>query len=161
MKTQPQEWIHRAPVRVSAAREMRATPTEVFDVLCDHESWPEWFTAIHKVERLGDQHDGIGSRRRVHINRRFSVDEEFNVWDPGRAWGFTAFDSSIGVFRSLNELVEIQAISDDRTRVTYTMGFEPGPLFAVLLKAGAKRVLKRNLKHALSGLSRRSSIGLN
>ncbi len=153
VKTQPPEWIQRAPVRVSAAREMLATPTEVFDALCDHESWPEWFSAIHKVERLGEQRDGMGSRRRVHVNRRISLDEEFNVWEPGKAWGFTVYEASIGAFRSLNELVEIQAISDERTRVTYTMGFDPSPVFDALLKAGGKRFLKKNLEQALVALS--------
>jgi len=158
LQTRPPEWIHQAPVKVSVAREMWATPDVIFDALCDHESWPEWFSSIRKVERIGEQREGVGSRRRVTINRRFSVDEEFNVWDPGKAWGFTVYEASIGAIRSLNELVEIQAISDERTRVTYTMGFDPGPVFAALLKAGGKRALKRNLANALDHLGRRVRI---
>ncbi len=155
LKTQPPEWIAKAPVKVSAAREMRATPDQVFAALCDHESWPEWFTSIQKVERLGDQREGVGSRRRVTVNKRFVVDEEFIVWEPGRAWGFTVYEASTGAFRTLNELVQIQAIADDRTRVTYTMGFDPNPVVGVLMSLGAKKMLARNLGQALDNLGHR------
>jgi len=155
LKTQPPEWIAKAPVKVSAAREMRATPDQVFDALCDHETWPEWFSSIQKVERLGDQGEGVGSRRRVTVNKRFVVDEEFIVWEPGKAWGFTVYEASTGAFRTLNELVQIQAIADDRTRVTYTMGFDPNPVVDVLMKLGAKKVLTKNLGQALDKLGER------
>lgn len=155
LKTQPPEWIAKAPVRVSAAREIRATPDQVFAALCDHESWPEWFSSIQSVERLGDQREGVGSRRRVTINKRFVVDEEFIVWEPGKAWGFTVYEASTGAFRTLNELVQIQAIADDRTRVTYTMGFDPSPIVGVLVRLGAKKVLTKNLGQALDNLGRR------
>ncbi len=159
LQTQPPEWIHTAPVRVSASREMRTTPDRIFTALCDHESWPEWFKSIKTVERLGDQREGVGSRRRVTINKRFSVDEEFNVWEPGRAWGFTVYESSMGVFRTLNELVQLQPISDDRTRVTYTMGFNPNPAIGALMKLGAKKVLTKNLGSALENLGERLTPG--
>jgi len=157
LKTQPPEWIHTAPVKISAAREMRATPQDVFAALCDHESWPEWFDTIQKVERLGDQPEGVGSRRRVFVNNRFSIDEEFNVWEADKAWGFTVYEASLGVFRTLNELVEIQVIADDRTRVTYTMGFDPNPVVGLAMKLGAKRVVKKMLGKALDNLAKRLS----
>ncbi len=152
LQTQPPEWITGAPVRIQAARELAATPDEVFEALCDHESWPEWFSSLKKVERLGDQREGVGSRRRVTINKRVVVDEEFIVWEPGKAWGFTVYEASIGAFRTLNELVQLQAISEDRTRVTYTMGFDPNPVVGALLKAGAKVPVKRSLGKALESL---------
>jgi len=155
LKTQPPEWITTAPVKVSASREMRVTPDQVFAALCDHEAWPEWFSSIQKVERLGDQREGVGSRRRVTINKRFAVDEEFIVWEPGKAWGFTVYEASTGVFRTLNELVEMQVIADDRTRVTYTMGIDPSPVVGVLMKIGAKKVMRKNLGQALDNLGSR------
>lgn len=152
LRTQPPEWIQEAPVRVIAARELAATPAEIFDALCDHESWPEWFTSLQRVERIGDQREGVGSRRRVSLSKRLVFDEEFNVWDPGKAWGFTVFEASTKAFRTLNELVEIQAISDDRTRITYTMGFDPNPIVGFLMKIGVKGLIKKNLSEALENL---------
>jgi carbon monoxide dehydrogenase subunit G len=151
LQTQPPEWIHTAPIQVSATREIAATADEVFAALADHESWPEWFSSIDRVERLGDLRDGIGSHRRVHINKRVTVAEEFVVWEPGKAWGFTIVSSSIGGLRSMNELVTIQEIGPDRVRVTYKMGIAPKPYLAPVVRL-ARRGLEKNLGRALENL---------
>jgi len=145
------EWTPTAPLQVSATREVAATPTEVFEALADHESWPQWFKAIKRVERFGDLDEGIGSNRRVFINDRIAVDEEFIVWEPGRAWGFTALSATVGVLRSLNELVTIDEIEPGRVRVTYLMALEPKP-WAKPLMWLAQRQLEKNLGEALDNL---------
>lgn len=147
----PPDWIHTAPVIASASREIAATAEETFAALADHESWPEWFTTIDRVERIGELTDGTGSKRRVHINSRVRIDEEFNVWDPGKAWGFTILEATIGGIRSMNELVSIQEIGPDRVRVTYTMGIAPAPLLRPVAKL-ARRALRKNLGAALENL---------
>ncbi len=151
LQTQPPEWIHTAPVQPSATREIAATADEVFEALADHETWPQWFTSLDRVEQFGDLDDGVGSKRRVFINRRVRVDEEFIVWEPGKAWGFTILDASIGGLRSMNELVTIQEIGPDRVRVTYKMGIAPKAWFAPIVRL-AKRSLEKNLGAALENL---------
>ena len=149
----PPDWTPTAPVKVSATREIAATAKEVFDALADHETWPEWFTAIDKVERIGDLHDGIGSKRRVHIGRAH-VDEEFIVWEPGKAWGFTVFEANMPpLLGTLNELVTIQEIGPDRVRVTYLMAYDPKPWAKPVLRLASRR-LKKELGEALDNLGR-------
>lgn len=151
LKTQPPEWIHSAPFIAAESREVDASPEEVFAALADHENWPRWFTSIQSIERFGDQHDGVGSNRRVHINKRVSVDEEFNVWEPNERWGFTILSATVGGLKSMNELVTIEDLGDDRSRVTYTMGIDPKFPLSLVLKAGRKAVQK-NLATALENL---------
>ncbi len=155
MTPRPPEWTATAPVKLSASREMRATPDEVFAALADHETWPEWFAAITKVERLGEQSEGVGSKRRVHLGSRVVIDEEFIVWEPGKAWGFTVCESSPRVLKSLNELVSIQATGPDRVRVTYLMAMDPTRPVGLLLRAGANKLVEKNLGAALEALGRR------
>ena len=145
------DWIHTAPFQPSATRDLDASPAEVFAALADHENWPKWFTNIERVERFGDQHEGVGSNRRVHINKRVSIDEEFNVWEPGERWGFTILSATIGGLKSMNELVTIDDLGDGRSRVTYTMGIEPKFPISLLLKVGQKAAVK-NLANALDNL---------
>jgi carbon monoxide dehydrogenase subunit G len=151
LTTQPPEWIHTAPIQITATREMSATADEVFAALADHETWPEWFPSIQRVERFGDLHEGLGSNRRVFINKRVVIDEEFNVWEPGKQWGFAVVASSVGGLRHMSELVTIEDIGNDRVRVTYTMGIEPKPVLAPILRI-AKRGVEKNLEKALAGL---------
>jgi uncharacterized protein YndB with AHSA1/START domain len=151
LTVQPPEWIHTAPVQARATREIAATADEVFAALADHESWPEWFTSIKRVERFGDLDAGVGSNRRVHINKRISVDEEFIVWEPGKEWGFTIVESSVGGLKSMNELVTIQEIGPDRVRVTYKMGIAPKLALTPIVRA-ARRGVEKNLGKALDNL---------
>lgn len=147
----PPEWIHTAPFQASATREIDASPAEVFAALADHEAWPEWFTTLQRIERFGPLDEGVGSNRRVIINKRVSVDEEFNIWEPNTRWGFTILSATIGGLRSMNELVTIEELAPDRSRVTYMMGIEPKRLLAPVLKAGRKS-LEKNLADALENL---------
>jgi len=148
---QPPEWIHSAPFQASATREIDATPDEVFAALADHESWPAWFKTIVKVERFGDRHDGLGSNRRVFINKRVGIDEEFNVWEPGERWGFVVLSATIGGLKSMVELVTIDDLGEGRSSVTYKMGIEGKFPLALLLK-GAGGAMKKNLGNALDNL---------
>ena len=149
----PADWIHPAPVRVQATRDLAAHPDEVFAALADHESWPDWFEALSRVERFGDLHEGVGSNRRVFIGSRVTVDEEFVVWEPGARWGFTILEASVPGLRSMNELVTIEPLDGDRSRVTYTMGIEPAWFLAPLLRVAEGR-LRKNLGSALEELGR-------
>ena len=148
---QPPEWIDTAAVQADATREVAATPDEVFAALADHETWPEWFTALSKVERFGELHEGVGSNRRVHIGSKVSIEEEFNIWEPGQAWGFTIIAASIPGLRSMNERVTIEAVGTDRSRVTYLMGIDPQPWLRPLVVL-ARRRLTKELSAALEGL---------
>lgn len=147
----PPEWNPTAPFQPSATRDLDASPSEVFAALADHENWPKWFTAIERVERFGDKHDGVGSNRRVHINKRVSVDEEFNVWEPGERWGFTILSATVGGLKSMNELVTIEDLGDDRSRVTYTMFIDPKLPLSLVLKV-AQKGLRKNIGDALDNL---------
>jgi uncharacterized protein YndB with AHSA1/START domain len=148
---QPPEWIDEAPFQASATREIDATPDEVFAALADHETWPEWFDSIIRAERFGDLNECVGSKRRVFINKRVAVDEEFNVWEPGERWGFVVLSATMPGLRSMVELVTIDDLGNDRTSVTYKMGIEGKFPLSLLLK-GAKGAMGKNLGAALDNL---------
>jgi len=148
---QPAEWIHSAPFQASATREIDATPDEVFAALADHERWPEWFTSVIGVERFGDLHDGVGSNRRVFINTRVAIEEEFNVWDPGERWGFVVLSATVPGLRSLIELVTIDDLGNGHSSVTYKMGVEGKFPLSLILKV-ATAPMEKNLGNALDNL---------
>lgn len=147
---QPVAWIDTAPVRIRATRELAASPAEVFTALCDHERWPEWFDALSKVERFGEPSEGVGSKRRVFIGSLVQADEEFNAWEPNEAWGFTITKAPPGL-RSMNERVTIEPVGDDRCRVTYTMGIDPSPVLAPVLRL-SEGLIRKKLGAALEKL---------
>ena len=58
----PPEWIDNAPVTVERSVEIAANPEQVWAHVADHETWPEWFGAISKVEVTGEP-SGVGGAR--------------------------------------------------------------------------------------------------
>ncbi len=151
LTTIPPEWIHSAPFQASATREIDATPDEVLMERYLGTPIRRWFTTITKVERFGDRHEGVGSNRRVSINKRVAVDEEFNVWEPGRAWGFVVLSATVPGLKSMTELVTIDDLGDGRSSVTYKMGIEGKFPLSLLLK-GAGGQMGKNLGAALANL---------
>lgn len=147
----PAEWIDSAPFQASATREVDGSPSEVFATLADHERWPEWSDAIVKVERFGDLHEGVGSNRRIFINKRVAIDEEFNVWEPGERWGFVALSTTVPGLTSLVELVTIEDLGEGRSAVTYKMGVEAKFPLSLVLR-GASGTMAKRLGAALDNL---------
>ncbi|MEO0492754.1 MAG: SRPBCC family protein [Actinomycetota bacterium] len=151
MTRQPADWTDRAPVKVRAAREIHASPHEVWDVLVDHDRWPEWFEAIDDAKATGGT--GLGSTRTVWVAKK-PIDEEFIVWDEPHSWGFsvTRAEGLLGrVLETLNERVDIQVLSDDRVRVTYLMAMQPKPRTGIVMRF-VKPQLTKGLRAALAGL---------
>ena len=149
----PADWIDRAPVKFRASREIHATPDEVWAVLCDHERWPEWFSALSGAGAI--EGHGLGSTRYVMVGKD-RIDETFVIWDEPRSWGFTVDRAEGPLGRlgaSLNERVDIQVLAPDRVRVTYLMGFEPRPRTRQIFRV-IKRQMVGNLRTALAGLER-------
>ncbi len=155
MTAKSPEWTDRAPVKISASREIVASPDEIFTALADHESWPTWFPRMTNVERYGELDDGLGSTRRVSLGR-VVVDEKFIVWEPGKEWSFTALDirGAPPLLESLNERVSIQQLSPDRCRVTYLMALGPRRGSTWMFDKALRKSVTKTLRNTLSGLDR-------
>ena len=153
MTPQPPEWTDRAPVKISASREIMASSDEIFAALADHQSWPQWFSQLTKIESLGELTEGVGSKRRAFVNK-VEIDEEFIEWEPGTVWGFTvtAVRGVPSMIESMSERVSIQQLSPDRCRVTYLMAIGPRRRIVWLFDKVVRKVLAKKLSGALAGL---------
>ena len=152
LTARPDSWIESAPTRCSASTEIAAAPGDVWAVLADHESWPEWFGVVKQVEVTGAR-SGVGARRRVSLTG-LTFDEEFVAWDVDERFGFTVVAASRGLFESISERITIDDLGGGRSRVTYTQAFAPSRWFALPFKLMIRQ-FRRNLDTALDGLARR------
>ncbi len=112
-------WIDSAPIVVSESIEIEAPPSAVWTHIADHESWPEWFTALDRVEPLGEP-TGVGGGRRV-IVRKLPIDEQFTAWDVDRHFAFAVVASKLVILESLAESVRLEP-TEVGTRLTYRQG---------------------------------------
>lgn len=149
------DWIDEAPVKIPARGSSSASPDAVFAVLADHETWPEWFPAVNKVEVIGGQAAGVGARRRVHVPGAW-FEEEFIAWEPGTRWTFIGTATNRGLTRSLLEDCRLEPTADGGTAMTYTMYLDPPPLLGPLVKLAARRIKANNTK-AMAALGERAA----
>ena len=149
LAVRPPEWIDAAPTIAEASVTIDASPAAVWAHIADHESWPTWFEAVKKVERIGTG-EGVGSGRRVSAGP-ITFDEEFTVWDPNEHFAFAVTKSTLPVFRAMIESVRIEPDGDDRCTVTYRQGLE-GHRGMGRLVARLGRQLEGNLETALANL---------
>ena len=117
------DWIDQAPFSVSGSATTKASPDAVFAVLADHERWPEWFPVITKTVVLGEQREGVGTRRLTNIPGG-SIEEIVVAWDVGRRFAFTATAVHPPIVHALLEVCSIEPMQSG-ARVTYTIYLDP------------------------------------
>ena len=137
---QSPEWIDEAPIRVTESIDISAPPSAVWAHLADHESWPEWFAPIERVEPLGSP-TGVGGGRRITVRKR-PIDEVFTAWDVDRHFAFAVTESKLPILHALAESVRLEPI-DSGTRVTYRQGIQGRSGFGWLMRLIWKQPAKQ------------------
>lgn len=125
------DWITSAPILVEKQIEIAAPPGAVWELIADHESWPEWFTDLDEVERVGSG-EGVGSGR-VVTAKRLAITEEFTAWEPDRHFAFAVVKSPIPVLAKMAEEVVLEP-NEGGTTVTYRQGLEGRKYLGGVLK---------------------------
>lgn len=150
MSVQPDSWIESAPSRCSASLDIAASPADIWAVLAEHESWPDWFGVVKEVTVTGAA-SGVGARRRVRLSG-LELDEEFVAWDVGERYAFAVVAASRGMFTSISERIIIDDLGSGHSRVTYTQAFAPKWWFALPFRLLIGQ-FRHNLTKALDGIA--------
>jgi uncharacterized protein YndB with AHSA1/START domain len=153
MAARQPEWIDAAPIRVEATRTIGAPPDRVWDVIADHQGWPQWFPAVRRVEVTGTG-TGVGGSRRVTISGGARFDEDFTAWEPGDHFAFTVVGMRPPLMRSLAESVRLES-DGTGTVVSYRQGFEPRRAVTWVWQQARSRI-QSQLEEGLAGLAARA-----
>lgn len=147
------DWIDQAPFSFSGSAMTKASPDAVFAVLADHERWPEWFPVITKTVVLGEQREGVGTRRLTTIPGG-SIEELILAWDVGRRYAFTATAVHPAIVHALLDDCRIEPMQSG-ARVTYTVHLDPAGIVHPLLNL-IKGLLGSQLTKGMHALAARA-----
>lgn len=117
-------FIQNAPYRFSNSVDLAITPEQVFEVLSDAESWPQWAKVITKVTWTSPQPYGVGTTRTVDMLGGLVGDEEFLAWEPYSYLAFrfnTASNKAIAAFAEEYRVVP----TPGGCRLTWTVAQKP------------------------------------
>jgi uncharacterized protein YndB with AHSA1/START domain len=76
------DFIDSAPFRFVSTVDLTITPEQVFEVLDDAQSWPQWATVITKVTWTSPQPHGVGTTHTVDMRGGIVGHEQFLAWEP-------------------------------------------------------------------------------
>ncbi len=145
------DWIPTAPVLVEETVEIAAPPAAVWAHIVDHEHWPEWFTDLDRIDRIGEG-EGVGSGRRVTV-RKMKLDEEFTAWDENEHFAFAVTSSRLVFLTTLAESIRLER-TDTGTRVVYRQGLQGRRGFGFVVGQLGKQMAS-GLEEGLAGLKAR------
>ena len=144
----PPSWIDSAPLQNVGEQRIAASCDAVWQRIADHETWPEWFTALRQVRVTGDA-VGVGGRRDVSMPGA-TIGEVFTAWVPNEHFAFAVVRAN----RTLAGMAESVELRDDGDGclLTYRQGVEPAHRFGWLWKLIMPR-MRRELVKALDHLA--------
>jgi uncharacterized protein YndB with AHSA1/START domain len=117
-------FIQSAPFRFSNSVDLAITPEQLFEVLADADSWPQWAKVITKVTWTSPEPYGVGTTRVVDMRGGLTGDEEFLAWEP---YSYLAFrfnscsNKAVAAFAEEYRVVE----TPGGCRLTWTMAQKP------------------------------------
>ena len=139
-------WIDTARLRNVVERRLAVDRDTVWARIADHETWPEWFTALDRVRITGEP-AAVGGRREVTAGR-ITMGEVFTVWEPGEQFAFAVVRAN-RTLAGMAESVELRSDGDGCV-VLYRQGVEPARGFGWLwrlimprLRSETERALER------------------
>jgi hypothetical protein len=130
------DYPSRAPHRFVMERELAATPAALFAILADASEWPRWFPDMKRMTWVSPE----AERSKVDAVRRADtgsgdVIEHFVVWDPSKRLAFYAEKMTTPLVSEFFEDYVIEPVGTDRSRLIWTVGFQPRIPFRPLMFA--------------------------
>jgi hypothetical protein len=117
--------------------EVAASADALFGVLAEIGTWNRWFSGMRRI-RLDGPSSGVGALRTVWVGAT-SVQERFDIWEPGVRLGLTMTKANLPGLRRMAEEWAITPLGEYASRLTVTVGIEARLLlrpFGPLVKAG-------------------------
>ncbi|OBG89754.1 polyketide cyclase [Mycobacterium sp. NS-7484] len=121
------DFIDRAPFRFVSTVDLAITPEQLFEVLSDASSWPQWATVITNVEWTSPEPRGVGTTRTVTMRGHIVGDEEFLAWEPFSHMAFrfnTSTSNAISAFAEDYRVVP----TGEGCHLTWVMALKPSGL---------------------------------
>lgn len=117
-------FIDSAPYRFVSTVDLAITPEQLFEVLCDAESWPRWATVITNVTWTSPLPRGVGTTRTVDMRGRITGDEEFLAWEPFSHMAFRFNRATTGSIAAFAEDYRVRQ-TPSGCHLTWVMALKP------------------------------------
>ncbi|WP_422747733.1 SRPBCC family protein [Mycobacterium sp. WMMD1722] len=147
------DFIDHAPYRFVSTVDLAITAEQLFEVLGDATSWPQWATAITKVTWTSPEPRGVGTTRTVHMRGGIVGNEEFLAWEPFSHMAFRFNEASTGSIAAFAEDYRVVE-TPGGCHLTWVMAMKPSGFAARLGMTVGRPVMGRQFQQFLHNLRR-------
>jgi carbon monoxide dehydrogenase subunit G len=145
------DFIDHAPFRFVSTVDLGITPEQVFEVLDDADSWPQWATVITKVTWTSPEPRGVGTTRTVHMRGGIVGDEEFLAWEPYSHMAFRFNEASTSSIAAFAEDYRVVPTANG-CHLTWVMAMKPNGVAARIRMSLGRPVMSRMFQKFLYNL---------
>ncbi|MDX1890876.1 SRPBCC family protein [Mycolicibacterium sp. 050158] len=124
-------FVDRAPFRFVSTVDLTISPEQLFEVLGDATSWPQWATVITNVTWTSPEPRGIGTTRTVHMRGNITGYEEFLAWEPHSHMAFRFNESTSNAISAFAEDYRVVP-TEHGCHLTWVMAMKPNGIAARL-----------------------------
>ena len=128
------DFIESAPARFVSTVDLAISPEQLFEVLADEHSWPQWASVITKVTWTSPPPRGVGTTRTVNMLGGITGEEEYLAWEPYSHMAFRFNTSTTRMITAFAEDYQVVPTADG-CHLTWVMALRPsGPAGRLSMK---------------------------
>ena len=152
MIPQGEQYVDDAPIRFTKSIVIDAPANRVWETLDDTPGFASWFPGVKWGKMVVASEKGMGAKRLAQLNN-IKYYEEIIAYEKDKAWGITMIESSTGLIRSITEVMYLEAIDANTTKVIFKGGYEYRGM-GKLLKGMMGKTTMKIWTSALEGLKK-------
>lgn len=150
MTPQGADYVNTAPLCLTQSTIINAPIEKVWSVIDDTPGYTNWFPGLKWGKFENPKETGLGATRLAQLNSS-KYYERMIVYKPQHQWGFTMLESNSGACSSIAEVITLEKISENQTKVTYQGGYALKGFFK-LLKGVLTNAINKIWIGALAGM---------
>jgi carbon monoxide dehydrogenase subunit G len=144
------EFVDSAPSCLTKSIIINSPIENVWKVIDDTPNYSKWFPGVKWGKFENPENKGLGAKRLAQLNSS-KYYEEIISYEPMKKWGFTMLESNSGACESISELISLESVGENQTKVTYQGGYEFKGFYK-LIKGMSEKTINGIWDKALSGL---------
>jgi carbon monoxide dehydrogenase subunit G len=125
------DFVDTAPFRFVSTVDLAITPEQLWEILDDAQSWPQWAKVITKVTWTSPEPHGVGTTRVVNMRGGIVGDEVYLAWNPHSHMAFRFNEASTGSIAAFAEDYLITPAANG-CHLTWVMAMKPNGVAARL-----------------------------
>lgn len=145
-----EDYLENAPITFSKSITINAPIADVWKVIDNTPGFVDWFPGVKWAKMENASEKGLNAKRLAQLDGN-KYYEMMIAYEKEKKWGFTMLESNSGMLKTITEVIYLERVDANTTKVTVKGGYAPKGI-AKLMKGAIYKAIDKTWAAALSGL---------